>query len=92
MLQIRRMLQLLQEGRSKRQISKDLSISCNTIDDYELKYIASGQSLVSLLELSDSSLWEVLNPPDRSEKESIPGMTVFLKGCHILLMICNALG
>ena len=72
MLQIRRMLQLLQEGRSKRQISKDLSISCNTIDDYELKYIASGQSLVSLLELSDSSLWEVLNPPDRSEKESNP--------------------
>ena len=72
MLQIRLILQLLQEGRSKRQISKDLSISRNTIDDYERKYIASGQSLASLLEQSDPSLWEVLNPPDSSEKESNP--------------------
>ena len=68
MLQIRRILQLLQEGRSKRQIAKDLSISRNTIDDYERKYIASGQSLVSLLGLSDPSLWEALNPPERSDK------------------------
>jgi transposase len=72
MLQIRRILQLLQEGRSKRKIAKDLSISRNTIDDYERKYIASGQSLVSLLGLSDPSLWEALNPPDRSEKEDNP--------------------
>jgi hypothetical protein len=42
-LQIRRILQLLQEGRSKRQIAKDLSISRNNIDNYEEKYLQSGQ-------------------------------------------------
>jgi len=72
MLQIRRILQLLQEDRSKREIARVLSISRNTIDDYERKYIASGQSLVSLLGLSDPSLWEALNPPERSDKEANP--------------------
>jgi transposase len=72
MLQIRRILQLLKEGRSRRQIAKDLSISRNTIDDYEHKYVTSGQSLESLLKLSDPALWEALNPPQRSEKEDNP--------------------
>lgn len=72
MLQIRRILQLLQEGRSKREIARVLSISRNTIDDYEDKYFASGQSFESLLLLSDPSLWEALNPPERSEKDPNP--------------------
>jgi hypothetical protein len=72
MLQIRRILQLLQEGRSKREISRVLSISRNTIDDYEDKYFAGGHSLESLLKLSDSSLWEALNPPEKYEKYPNP--------------------
>lgn len=72
MLQIRRMLQLLQEGRSKREIARILSISRNTIDDYEDKYFTSAQSLESLLLLNDPSLWEALNPPERFEKDPNP--------------------
>jgi transposase len=72
MLQVRRILQLLQEGRSKRQIAKDLSISRNTIDDYEQKYLLSEQSLDSLLKLKDPALWETLNPKEPSAKEDNP--------------------
>jgi transposase len=72
MLQIRRILQLLQNGESKRQIARHLSISRNTIDDYENKYILSGQSLSDLLHLEDNALWRVLNPPERQIKESNP--------------------
>jgi transposase len=72
MLQVRRILQLLQEGRSKRQIARDLSISRNTIDDYETKYIVSGQSLTTLLSLNDHALWEALNPPEGLKKENNP--------------------
>jgi transposase len=72
MLQVRRILQLLQEGRSKRQIAKDLSISRNTIDDYEQKYIVSGQSLGSLLKLNDPALWDAISPKEPSEEEDNP--------------------
>jgi transposase len=72
MLQVRRILQLLKEGRSKRQIAKDLSISRNTIDDYEQKYLLSGQSLDWLLKLKDPSLWETLNPKEPSAKKDNP--------------------
>jgi len=72
MLQIRRILQLLYDGKSKRQISKDLSISRNTIDDYESKYLLSGQLLPALLKLSDHALWEALNPSGIIKKENNP--------------------
>ena len=72
MLQVRRILQLLQKGKSKRQIARDLSISRNTIDDYENKYIASGQSLSDLLRLDDHTLWGALNPPEGLIKETNP--------------------
>jgi len=89
MLQVRRILQLLLEGKSKRQIARDLSISRNTIDEYQDKYSQSGQSFSELLSLSDHALWEVLQPPERikTEKnprydmllEKIPGLIVDLK-------------
>lgn len=72
MLQVRRILQLLQEGRSKRLISKDLGISRNTVDDYESKYIQSVQSLDVLLSLGDHALWEALHPKDQLTKEDNP--------------------
>jgi hypothetical protein len=40
-----------------------------TIDDYEHKYIISGQSLASLLKLSDPALWEALSTQEWTEKE-----------------------
>jgi transposase len=72
MLQIRRILQLLYDGKSKRQIAKDVSISRNTIDDYEGKYLLSGQLLPALLKLSDHALWEALNPSGIIKKENNP--------------------
>jgi transposase len=72
MLQVRRILQLLQNGKSKRQIARDLSISRNTIDEYENKYIASGQSLSDLLRKDDDALWRALNPSEGQIRESSP--------------------
>ena len=79
MLQVRRILQLLQKGKSKRQIARDLSISRNTIDDYETKYIVSGQSLSTLLSLNDHALWEALNPCEGLKKENNPRYNRFLE-------------
>jgi len=79
MLQVRRILQLLQNGKSKRQIARDLSISRNTIDDYETKYIVSGQSLSDLLSLDDHVLWRALNPSEGLLKENNPRYNSFLE-------------
>ncbi len=56
MLQIRRILQLLEEGRSKRSISRDMGISRNTVDYYEQRVKVSGLSLTQLLLLKDAEL------------------------------------
>ncbi|GHT63928.1 transposase [Bacteroidia bacterium] len=56
MLQIRRLLQLLEERRSKRFIAKELGVSRNTVDSYEEKILASGLSFRQLLESGDSVL------------------------------------
>jgi hypothetical protein len=70
MLQVRRILQLLQNGKSKRQIARDLSISRNTIDDYETKYIVSGQSLYP-----SEGLLKENNPRYNSFLEKIPTLS-----------------
>jgi transposase len=56
MLQIRRILQLLEQGQSKRKISRVLHASRHTIDGYVLKIEESGLSLPLLTKLSDADL------------------------------------
>lgn len=56
MLQIRRILQLLEAGRSKRFISRELGVSRNTVDYYARKVKLSGLSLGQLLSLRDGEL------------------------------------
>jgi len=56
MLQIRRILQLLEESRSKRSISRDMGISRNTVDSYEQRVKVSGLTLTQLLLLKDGEL------------------------------------
>jgi transposase len=56
MLQIRRILQLLEESRSKRSISRDMGISRNTVDYYEQRVKVSGLTLAQLLLLKDGEL------------------------------------
>ncbi len=56
MLQIRRILQLLEQNRSKRSISRDMGISRNTVDYYEQRVKVSGLTLAQLLLLKDAEL------------------------------------
>lgn len=60
MLQIRRILQLLEEGRSKRFISREISVSRNTVDYYEQRVKVSGLTLTQLLLLRDGELAEFI--------------------------------
>ena len=61
MLQIRRILQLLQQGESKRKISQVLHSGRHTIDDYVLKIDQCGISLTLLIKLSDADLATLLS-------------------------------
>ena len=56
MLQVRRILQLLQQGESKRKISQTLHSGRHTIDDYVLKIESCGISLPLLVKLTDADL------------------------------------
>ena len=56
MLQVRRILQLLEESHSKRSISRDLGISRNTVDYYQQRVKISGLALSQLLLLRDGEL------------------------------------
>lgn len=60
MLQIRRVLQLLNAGLSQRKIAKEVNISRNTVQDYCLKFIRSGLSHDALLALDGHALNEIL--------------------------------
>lgn len=56
MLQIRRVLQLLDQGFSQRRIAREVNISRNTVQDYCLKFLKSELSVKQLLALSDQDL------------------------------------
>jgi transposase len=54
MLQVRRILQLLSDGYSKREASRQTGASRNTIDSYELRFRQTGKSYHELLQLPDT--------------------------------------
>lgn len=56
MLQIKKALQLLEEGRSERFISSQLGISRNTLRHYQSRFHSSGLSYNQILSLSDIGL------------------------------------
>lgn len=56
MLQVRRILQLLSDGHSKREVSRQTYASRNTIDSYEARFFQSGKGYNELLQLPDTEL------------------------------------
>ena len=56
MLQIKKALQLLEEGRSERRISFQLGLSRNTLRQYRFRFDSSGLSYDQLLLQSDTAL------------------------------------
>ena len=56
MLQIKKALQLLEEGRSERSISSQLGLSRNTLRHYQSRFHSSGLSYNQILSLSDIGL------------------------------------
>lgn len=52
MLQVRRILQLLEQGYSKREAARQLKVSRNTIDFYARRFKLSGLTLSQLLGLN----------------------------------------
>lgn len=65
MLQIRRILQLLSQGYSKRAIASLLHSSRHTIDDYTLKIMQTGMDLSRLAKLGDAELGSLLYSKNR---------------------------
>ncbi len=56
MLQVRRILQLLSDGHSKQDVSRQTGASRNTIDSYELRFLQAGKNYNELLQLGDTDL------------------------------------
>ncbi len=67
MIQLRRILQLLNNGCSERSISKQTSVARNTIRQYKATIQASMLSFSALLELNDESLSKVLFDPEQNK-------------------------
>ena len=85
MLQIRRILQLLEQGKSKREISRILHSGRHTIDNYVFRIEQTEKELSILLKLRDNELSEVLyniNPepqPDHRYEDLKTRFDYFLK-------------
>lgn len=85
MLQIKRVLQLLQSGKSHRQIAKEVNISRNTVKDYSLKFIRSKLPNSALLGLDDQELADLLfapketPPKDERYNRLAPDVPFYLK-------------
>ena len=68
MLQIRRILQLLKEKKSKRHIALALHLGRNTVNDYAERIEKSGLSIAVLLKLADADLGDLLYPKNEHIK------------------------
>jgi len=66
MLQVRRIIQLLTDGHSKREVSRQTGASRNTIDSYHARFLQSGRSYGELLQLADSELAGLVYPVTRA--------------------------
>lgn len=71
MLQVRRILQLLSDGLSKREVSRQTGTCRNTIDSYEARFCQSGKCYNELLQLADSELASLVYP-SRAIKDQDP--------------------
>lgn len=60
MLQIRRILQLLDNGASQRDVNREVGISRNTVQGYHSKFLNTGKTFQELLGLSDHELHQIL--------------------------------
>ncbi len=85
MLQVRRILQLLKEGTSKRQVAKIMHISRNTVDTYTNKFSTTGKSLEELYSLSEGDLCALIttqpkqiSPNDPRSEDIESRMSYFL--------------
>lgn len=67
MLQIRKVLQLLDRGYSQRRIARDVGISRNTVQEYHSRITAATMSFKALLECDDQRLGELLLSPSTVE-------------------------
>ena len=70
MLQIRRILQLLELGKTPGPISKELGISINTVKKYRNNFISSGIDFKQLADLNDISL-QLISCPQKSQQNTI---------------------
>lgn len=67
MLQLRRILQLLNNGYSERSISKQASASRNTVKQYKERAQKTLLSYSGLVELNDESLSKILFEPEQNK-------------------------
>lgn len=65
MLQIRKVIQLLDQGHSQRSIAREVGISRNTVQEYCLKFHRTGLTTKQFLALGDHELHQAINlaPP-----------------------------
>ncbi len=63
MLQIRKIIQLLANGCSERQVSHLAGIHRDTVRDYHARIKQCGQEPVELLKMKDAELSELVYPP-----------------------------
>ena len=67
MIKLKRMLQLLDAGKSMNEICRELSMSKRTVHSYKQRVVATGVPLQSLRKLDDAQLNTILQP-----KSSVP--------------------
>lgn len=67
MIKLKRMLQLLDAGKSMNEICRELSMSKRTVHSYKQRVLATGVPLQSLRKLDDAQLNTILQP-----KSSVP--------------------